>query len=117
MYSPALAVELRGRSHDVVSVHDPGRGLGVGAPDVDVLAAAQQEERALVTENIRDYRPLEIGLLADGAHHAGLVYTSNRQFPRGDPSSLGQLVRALDALLREGPDLRDRSIFLTRADG
>jgi Domain of unknown function (DUF5615) len=117
MYSPALAVELRARGHDVVSVHDPGHGLVVGASDADVLAAAQREERALVTENVRDYRPLEIGLLADGSHHAGLVYTSNRQFPRGEPATLGRLVRALDALLREGQDLRDRSIFLTRADG
>lgn len=117
MYSPALAVDLRARGHDVVSVHDPGHGLVVGAPDADVLAAAQREERALVTENVRDYRPLEIGLVADGSHHSGLVYTSNRQFPRGDPATLGRLVRELDALLREGPDLRDRSIFLTRADG
>jgi Domain of unknown function (DUF5615) len=117
MYSPALAVELRARGHDVVSVHDPGHGLVVGASDTDVLAAAQREERTLVTENIRDYRPLEIGVLADGSHHAGLVYTSNRQFPRGDPATLGRLVRALDALLYEGPDLRDRSIFLARADG
>ncbi|MCP9487067.1 MAG: DUF5615 family PIN-like protein [Gaiellaceae bacterium MAG52_C11] len=117
MYSPALAVELRARGHDVVSAHDPGHGLVVGASDADVLVAAQSEERALVTENIRDFRPLEIGILADGSHHAGLVYTSYRQFPRGDPSTLGRLVRALDALLREGPDLRDRSIFLARADG
>jgi hypothetical protein len=114
MYSPALAVELRARGHDVVSVHDPGHGLVVGASDADVLAAAQREERTLVTENVRDHRPLEIGLLAEGSHHAGLVYTSNRQFPRGDPSTLGRLVRALDALLGQGPDLRDRSIFLTR---
>jgi len=117
MYSPVLAVELRARGHDVVSVHDPGHGLVAGASDADVLAAAQRDERALVTENVRDYRPLEIGLLADGSHHAGLVYTSNRQFPRGDPATLGRLVRALDALLHEGPDLSDRSIFLTRADG
>jgi Domain of unknown function (DUF5615) len=117
MYSPALAVELRARGHDVVSVHDPGHGVAVGASDADVLAAARREERALVTENVRDYRPLEIGLLADGSHHAGLVYTSNRRFPRGDPSTLGQLVRALDVLLRQGPDLRDHSIFLTRAEG
>ena len=117
MYSPALAVELRARGHDVVLVGDPGRGLIVGASDADVLAAAQREERALVTENVRDYRPLELTLLADGSRHAGLVYTSNRQFPRGDPARFGRLVRALDALLREGPDLSDRSTFLTRADG
>jgi hypothetical protein len=117
MYSPAIAAELRARGHDTASVHDLGDALVTGASDVDVLAAAQREERTLVTENVRDYRPLESGLLADGSHHAGLVYTSNRQFPRGDPATTGGLVRALDALLRAAPDLRDRSIFLTRVDG
>jgi Domain of unknown function (DUF5615) len=116
MYSPAIAAELRARGHDAVSVHDLGRGLVTGASDADVLAAAQREGPALVTENVRDYRPLESGLLADRSHHAGLVYTSNRQFPRGDPATLGRLVRALEALLREGQDLRDRSIFLARCD-
>jgi hypothetical protein len=115
MYSPALAVELRARGHDVVSIHDPGHATAAGASDAEVLAAAQAEERVLVTENVRDYRPLEVGLLAAGSHHAGLVYTSNRQFPRGDPGTLGRLVRALDALMGEGPDLRDRSIFLSGA--
>jgi Domain of unknown function (DUF5615) len=116
MYSPTLAVELRARGHDVISVHDPGHAIVAGATDADVLAAAQGEQRALVTENVRDYRPLEIGLLADGLHHAGLIYTSNRQFPRGNPATLGRLVRALDVLLREGQDIRDRSIFLPRDD-
>jgi hypothetical protein len=69
-----------------------------------------------VTENVRDFRPLESAHLADGSHHAGLVYTSNRQFPRGDPATTGRLVRALDALLRTAPDLRDRMIFLARVD-
>jgi hypothetical protein len=110
MYSSAIAAELRESGHDVASVHDPGQVAG--ASDPDVLAAAQREGRALVTENVRDFRPVEVRLLADGAHHAGLVYTSNRQFPRGDPATVGRLVRALDALLREGQDLRDRSIFL-----
>ena len=54
---------------------------------------------------------------SDGSHHAGLVYTTNRQFPRGDPATMGRLVHALDALLRAAPDLRDGSIFLMRADG
>jgi len=116
MYSPVLAVELRARGHDVVSIQDPGHAAAAGASDAEVLAAAQAEERVLVTENIRDYRPLEVGLVAGGSHHAGLVYTSNRRFPRGDPATLGRLVRALDALLGDGQDLRDRSIFLTRAD-
>jgi hypothetical protein len=115
MYTPAIAAELRALGHDVVSLHDPGQSMLAGAPDADVLATAQREARTLVTENVRDYRPLESGLLADGSHHAGLVYTTNRQFPRGDPATTGRLIIALDALLREPPDLGDRSIFLARA--
>lgn len=116
MYASAVAAGLRARGHDVVSVHDAGQTHLAGASDADVLAAAQREERTLVTENVRDFRPLESALLADGSHHAGLVYTSNRQFARGDPATTGRLVRALDALLREAPDLRDRAIFLARVD-
>lgn len=111
MYTPAIAVELRARGHDVLSVHD-GAAL-VGAPDDEVLAAAQAAERALVTENVRDYRPLEVALIAAGGQHAGLVYTSNRQFPRGHPATTGRLVLALDALLRERRSLVDRSLFLS----
>jgi len=117
MYAPAIAAELRARGHDVISANDAGHALPTGASDADVLAAAQRDERTPVTENVRDYRPLESALLADGSHHAGLVYTTNRQFPRGDPATMGRLVHALDALLRAAPDLRDGSIFLMRADG
>lgn len=117
MYAPAVAAALRMRGRDVASVHDPAYAHLAGASDVDVLTAALRHERVLVTENVRDYRPLEGEFSAEsGSHHAGLVYTTNRQFPRGDPATTGQLVRALDALLRDAPDLRDRSIFLTRPD-
>ena len=116
MYAPTIASQLRLRGHDVVSFHELGDLLVTGASDADVLVAAQREERTLVTENVRDYRPLESALLADGSHHAGVVYTSNRQFPRGNPATAGRLVRALDALLRAAADLGDRSILLARVD-
>jgi predicted nuclease of predicted toxin-antitoxin system len=116
MYAPALAAALRARDHDVVSVHDASHMFLAGASDPDVLAGARSEERTLVTENVRDFRPLENALLAAGSHHAGLVYTSNRQFPRGDSSTTGRLVRALDALLRTTADLRDRAVFLASVD-
>ena len=117
MYSPTIAVELRSRGHDAVSVHESSTPTLAGASDEEVLAGAKASGRALVTENVRDFRPLEAELLARGGHHAGLVYTSNRQFPRGDPATAGRLVRALDALLGERADVRDRSIFLSRSPG
>ncbi|HUG29915.1 MAG TPA: DUF5615 family PIN-like protein [Candidatus Limnocylindria bacterium] len=113
MYSDAIAVELRARGRDVVSVREVTPPLA-GAPDEEVLEAATALERTLVTENVRDFRPLELTLLADGGHH-GIVYTTDRQFPRGDPQTIGHLVRALDALPIEAPVMDDRSAFLPRA--
>lgn len=115
MYAPAIAVELRARGHDVLSVHEADPVL-VGASDDEVMAAAVSEERTLVTENLRDFWPLETAVLEGGEHHHGIVYTSDRQFPRGEPATTGRLVRALDALLRDTLTLRDRSVFLSRPD-
>lgn len=115
MYSGAIAIELRDRGHDVISVREMDPALA-GAPDDEVLRAAVSGGHTLVTENVRDYRPLETALLIDGAHHHGIIYTTDRRFPRGDPQTVGQLVRALDAVLRDVPPLRDRSMFLARAE-
>jgi hypothetical protein len=111
MYSPVVAEQLRARGHDVVSVHDPDYRRFEGAPDEEIFAAALAESRALVTENVPDFRRLEAGALARGEAHAALIFTSNRQFPRGAPGTTGHLVEALHALLTEGETL-GTSLFL-----
>jgi len=113
MYPPVVAEQLRARGHDVVSVHDPGHRHLEGAPDEEVFAAALAEERALVTENVPDFRRLEAAALACGESHATLVFTSNRRFPRGEPGTIGRLVEGLHALLTEARTLRG-SFFLER---
>src|SRR5215210_3264785 len=52
----APAEQIRARGHDVVSVHDPDYRRLEGAPDEDLFAAALAEDRALVTENVPDFR-------------------------------------------------------------
>jgi predicted nuclease of predicted toxin-antitoxin system len=113
MYAPVVAEQLRSRGHDVVSVHDAEYRRLEGAPDEEVFAAAAGEGRALVTENVPDFRRLEADALARGEAHASLVFTSNRQFPRGQPGTIGQLVEALHELLSEAPAPRG-SLFLKR---
>jgi hypothetical protein len=113
MYPPVVAEQLRARGHDVVSVHDPDYRRLEGAPDEEIFAAALAEERALVTENVLDFRRLEADALARGEAHATLVFSSNRQFPRGEPGTTGRLVEALHALITEGPT-RGGSLFLER---
>ena len=98
MYPRVIADQLRGRGHDVMSVHDaPGRG----SQDADVLEYARQEGRAIVTENVRDFRPLAERAIEAGESHGGLVFTTDRRWPRHD---VGGLIDALDRLLLEHPD-------------
>ena len=96
-FPPAVAEQLRARGHDVVAVLErPGlRGL----PDALLLAAAQIEERAVSTENVPDFLRLDAEHRARQTPHWGLVFTSNRRFPRGERGTVGALVLALDAIM------------------
>lgn len=93
MWPGSVAEQLRQRGHDVVAVVE--RPDLRGQPDDVVFATAQVEGRAVVTENVSDF----LRLAAGASHHAGLVLTSNRRFPRGDARTIGRLVAALEALL------------------
>jgi nucleoside-diphosphate-sugar epimerase len=105
MNASAIAEQLRARGHDVVSVHDPAYRALEGEPDEQVWAAAVAHDRALMSENVQDFRRLEADALARAQPLARLIFTTNRQFPRGDPATVGRLVTALDALLAVEPDL------------
>jgi predicted nuclease of predicted toxin-antitoxin system len=94
MYSVDIADELAARRHDVVSVHrTPGRAT----PDDEVLDHARADERAVVTENVVDFRPLVEALLLAGERHAGVIYTTQKRWPRSDS---GSIITALDELLK-----------------
>jgi predicted nuclease of predicted toxin-antitoxin system len=114
MYAPTIAEQLRARGHDVASVHDPEYRTLEGEPDEEVWAAALAADRVLVTENVQDFRRIEMDALARAQPTARLIFTTDRQFPRGDPVTIGRLVTALDALLAAEPDLAT-SLFLKPA--
>ncbi len=110
MWPPELARQLRDRGHDVVAVAE--RPDLVGMPDAAIFAAAGREGRAIVTENVADFRPLAAADVSAGRAHPGLVLTSNRQFPRHDPRTLGRMLTALDELLASHPELPDSEYSL-----
>jgi hypothetical protein len=93
MFSPQIASELVRRGHD-----DPGLA---GLPDEQVLEWTTEQERCLVTENVKDYEVLRRASAAQGRTHAGLLYCDPRRFPR-DRRFLGALVGALDKLITVG---------------
>lgn len=97
MWSPRIAEQLRRRGHDVEAV--AARPDLRGQPDEAVFAVAQSEDRAIVTENVIDYRQLADRALEAGRSHSGVIFTSNRMFPRSDGRTAGRLVSALVALL------------------
>jgi hypothetical protein len=104
MFSPAIARALRARGHDVEAVkeHSDWEGL----PDPDLVALARREQRAIVTANLRDFRPLHVELITRGsAGHAGFVFVpATYHLTRADT---GRIVAALASKLSEYPGDQD----------
>lgn len=109
--SPAIADQLRARGHDVVTVVEAGLA---GMTDERVLAWAVRERRAVVTNNICDFRPLHADSLRTSSPHCGIVLIATGKYSlRRD--QVGPLVVALDQLLGRSPAtdaLRDVEHFL-----
>jgi hypothetical protein len=101
MYPSAIAEQLRDRNHDVEAVTE--RNELRSLPDAGIFALAQQEQRAVVTENIDDFCVIAEGYDLRGEAHFGLVLAPPRRYPRGSPATIGRMVTALDRLLGEHP--------------
>jgi predicted nuclease of predicted toxin-antitoxin system len=98
--SPQIAVLLRHAGYDVLAVAD--RDDLVGCSDRIVFETASSEGRALVTNNIKDFRPLAAEWLATGRTHPGLILLpSARTRTR---AAIPALATAVEAILRAHPD-------------
>ncbi len=100
MLSHAIATKLRDRGHDVEAID--GHSTYVGMADPDVLELARSQGRALVTNNLTDFRPLHYEAVVPGSTgHFGMVFmASNYRRTRADA---GRIVKALEAKLHEFP--------------
>ena len=73
MLSPAIARELRARGHDVEAI--AGHPNREALTDPEVIAVARAEHRAIVTNNLRDYRPLHSdAIIPGGTGHYGMIF-------------------------------------------
>jgi predicted nuclease of predicted toxin-antitoxin system len=98
--SPQIAALLRQRGYDVVAVGD--RPDLVGRSDRIIFEIAGTEDRAVITNNIKDFRPLAAARLARGQSHAGLILLpSSRTRTR---QAITGLADAIERVLREHPD-------------
>jgi predicted nuclease of predicted toxin-antitoxin system len=100
MFSPAIADALRDLGHDVVAVAERGELRAID--DEEVFAWAISHGRWLVTENVKDFRPILQRALQADTLTTGIVYTSNRSFPRSRKNP-GPLIQSLHAWMLDGP--------------
>lgn len=101
MLSPAIARELRSRGHDVqAAAGNPDRKA---LSDPEVLALARAEHRALVTSNLRDFRPLHHeAITPGGTGHYGMIFIPGSY--RRTRADTGKIIAALEAILAQYPD-------------
>lgn len=97
---PQIAVLLRQAGYDVDAVAD--REDLVGRSDLIILEVACSEGRAVVTNNIKDFRPLAAEWLAQGRVQAGLILLpSTRTRSR---NAIAAVAAAIERVLRDHPD-------------
>jgi uncharacterized protein DUF5615 len=109
--SAAVAEQLRRRGHDVVAVTEIELQ---GSDDEAILARAIHDRRALVTNNIRDFRALHARYLTQDIAHYGIMLVPSSTYTLRR-TGIGAQVKALDELLVAFPkhdDIRDQEYFL-----
>ena len=95
---------LSAGAHDVQAVvgHPEWEALS----DPQVMALARAERRAIVTSNVRDYRPLHVEAVTSGGQgHFGMIFMSGNY--RRTKSDIGRIIADLEAKLTQYPGDED----------
>jgi len=103
MLSPDIAEVLHGRGYDVQAIANSAHAE---LSDPDVLDLARSQQRAVVTNNVRDFRPLHIAAVgAGGAGHYGIIFMASNF--RRSKADIGRIADALEEKLKQYPGLED----------
>ena len=98
--SPQIAALLRQAGLDVEAVTD--RPDLIGRSDVFIFEVACSEDRAVITNNVKDFRPLAAKRLAQGRIHAGLILLPSSRTRTRD--SIPTLADRIASVMRDNPD-------------
>lgn len=111
--SHLIAEELERRHHDVDAVTSRA-DIPDNTPDDQVLALAANEDRVVVTNNIKDFVPLAAQRINNGSGHAGLILIA-ATVPR-TKASAGPLADALEQKIHEYPNgLANNQAWISKA--
>jgi hypothetical protein len=105
-----VAEPLRKRGHEVRAA-DEERGLD-GWSDEALLALAAEEERVMVSFDIKDYAEISRKWAEAGRAHSGLAFVVGI-----DHGEFGEIIRVLEELLAErntAEDWRNYTCFVSR---
>ena len=105
--SPHIAVLLRQAGLDVIAVAE--RAELVGSNDRAIFEVASSEGRAVVTNNIKDFRPLAAESLATGGTHPGLILLPSTR--TRNRAAVAALATCIEQVLRDHPDGLDDSEY------
>jgi len=104
MWSSEIARHLRRRGFDVVAATElPRRYRAV--PDHEFFRRAQEDGRAVVTDNVRDFMAIVADRAGRAESHCGVVFAARPAFDRADSRIVGKMTRALEELLASDPAL------------
>jgi predicted nuclease of predicted toxin-antitoxin system len=98
--SPQIVALLRKAGYDVDAVVD--REDLAGRSDRVIFEVASTEGRAVITNNVKDFRPLAAEWLAQGRVHAGLIQLPSTRTRTRD--SIVAIADAIEIILRDHPD-------------
>jgi hypothetical protein len=100
MLSPVIAQQLRDRGHDVTAIKATPEHEQLS--DREVMDLARAERRAVVTNNVVDFRPLHHEAITPGGPgHWGMVFMPGGY--RRTKADTGRIVEALGSKLAESP--------------
>jgi hypothetical protein len=98
--SPQIAALLQQAGLDVEAVAE--RPDLIGRSDAFIFEVACSEDRAVITNNVKDFRPLAAQWLAQGRVHAGLILLpSSRTRTR---AAISVLAGRIASVLLDNPD-------------
>ncbi len=93
--------QLRAAGYDVLAAAD--EAVLASLSDEELLRAAAAVDRALVTENAKDFDRIVRAWSATGEHHGGVIFTSPLRYRRASRAYPANLVAGLLAFLAETP--------------
>ena len=103
-----IATRLRRAGHDVRAINEERHLEGLA--DDEVLALAAEEQRILVTHDVKDFPPLLRSWAEAGKSHAGCVIIHGVGH-----AEFGRVLRGLNRVLAAHEEWTDVAVFLTAA--